>query len=78
MSVSFDFELGGAILAAASGANQRVSAWLAKAARNRLRLEALGQAVGSWERTFGPRSEAEIEAGERLMKNDKRKRSGAA
>jgi hypothetical protein len=62
--VSSDFEMGGAIRAAASGAHQSLSAWLAKAARNRLRLESLGQAVGSWERTFGPRSEAEIEAAE--------------
>ena len=78
MSVSFDLELGEAIRAAAIGANQSVSAWLAQAARDRLRLEALGQAVASWERTFGPLSEAEIKAADRLLKHDKRKRSGAA
>ena len=72
MSVSFDLELGEAIRAAASGANQSVSAWLAQAARDRLRLEALGQAVASWERTFGLLSEAEIEAADRLLKHDKR------
>jgi hypothetical protein len=43
MSVSFDLELGEAIRAAASDASQSVSAWLAQAARDRLRLEALGQ-----------------------------------
>jgi hypothetical protein len=78
MSVSFDLELGEAIRTAASGANQSVSAWLAQAARDRLRLEALGQAVASWEGTFGPLSETEVEAAERLLKHDKRKRSGAA
>jgi hypothetical protein len=77
MSVSFDLELGEAIRAGASSANQSVSAWLAQAARDRLRLEALGQAVASWERTFGPLSEAEIETADRLLKHDKRKRSGA-
>jgi hypothetical protein len=78
MSVSFDLELGEAIRAAATGASQSVSAWLAQAARDRLRLEALGQAVATWERTFGRLSEAEIEAAERLLKHDKRKRSGGA
>jgi hypothetical protein len=78
MSVSFELELGEAIRAAASSANQSVSAWLAQAARDRLRLEALGQAVTSWERTFGPLSEAEIKAADRLLKHDKRKRAGAA
>jgi hypothetical protein len=78
MSVSFDFELGGAIRAAGQRRQPKRLGLARKAARNRLRLEALEQAVGSWGRTFGPRSEAEIEAAERLMKNDKRKRSGAA
>jgi len=78
MSVSFDLELGEAVRAAAGGASQSVSAWLAQAARDRLRLEALGQAVVSWEHTFGPLSEAEVEAAERLLKGDKRRRSGAA
>ena len=49
MSVSFDLELGEAIRESATGSGQSVSAWLADAARDRLRLEALAQAIEAWE-----------------------------
>lgn len=60
MSVSFELELGEAIRTSALGAGRSVSAWLAEAARDRLRLEALGQAVDAWEQEHGVLSDAEL------------------
>ena len=76
MSVSFDLELGEAIRGSAQEANMSVSAWLAEAARDRLRLEALGQAVASWEREFGLLTEADVARVDRLLQSEE-KRSGA-
>src|SRR2546423_14123962 len=59
MSVSFDLDLGEAIRSSAAGEGRSVSAWLAEAARDRLRLEALGDAVAAWEERFGPLTAAE-------------------
>jgi hypothetical protein len=79
MSVSFDLELGEAIRTAAGAAHESVSAWLAQAARDRLRLEALGQAVASWEDKFGPLTDAELEGADELLQNPaKGRRRGAA
>jgi hypothetical protein len=79
MSVSFDLDLGKGIRTAAAAADQSVSAWLAEAARDRLRLEALGQAVASWEDKFGPLTDAELEAADQLLQNPaKGRRRGAA
>ena len=78
MSVSFDLELGEAIRASANNAHQSVSAWLAAAAQDRLRLEALGEAVTSWEEEFGPLTETEIAQADRLLANRGRRRPGAA
>jgi hypothetical protein len=78
MSVSFDLELGEAIRASAQDAHQTVSAWLAAAARDRLRLEALGQAVASWEEEFGPLTDAEVAHADRLLANGGKRRPGAA
>jgi len=77
MSVSFDLELGEAIRVSAHDAHMSVSAWLAEAARDRLRLEALGQAVASWEHEFGPLTEADVARADRLLQKEA-KRSGAA
>lgn len=60
LSVSFELALGEAVRASATDAGQSVSGWLAAAARDRLRLEALGQAVGAWERSYGALTEAEV------------------
>lgn len=60
MSVSFGLELGEAIRASAAGEGRSVSAWLAEAARDRLRLEALREAVVAWEHAYGPLTEAEV------------------
>jgi hypothetical protein len=78
MSVSFDLELGAAIRASANDTHQSVSAWLAEAARDRLRLEALGQAVASWEQEFGPLTDAEIAEADRVLHHPTKRRSGAA
>lgn len=79
MSVSFDLELGEAIRASAVGANLSVSSWLAEAARDRLRLEVLGEAVRSWEKKYGPLTDAEVaEATRALEGTTKGRRRGAA
>jgi hypothetical protein len=78
MSVSFDLELGEAIRASASDSQQSVSAWLAEAARDRLRLEALGQAVADWEQEYGPLTDAEIAQAERVLERQTKRRTGAA
>jgi hypothetical protein len=84
MSVSFDLELGEAIRTSAAGGNQSVSAWLAEAARDRLRLEALGEAISAWERKFGTLTDAEVAEAEELLaqpgpgKKPPRRRRGAA
>lgn len=67
MSVSFDLELGEAIRGSAAGEGRSVSAWLAEAARDRLRLEALGEAVVAWEDTFGRLTDVEIAEAGRLL-----------
>ena len=67
MSVSFDLELGEAIRTSAGRGNQSVSAWLAEAARDRLRLEALGEAVTAWEERFGSLTDAEVAEADRLL-----------
>jgi len=65
--VSFDLELGRAIRTSASDGNQSVSAWLAEAARDRLRLEALGEAVWAWEEQYGDLSDDEVADADRLL-----------
>lgn len=79
MSVSFDPELGEAIRTSATGAGQTVSAWLADAARDRLRLDALGHAVTAWEQEYGTLTEAEVAGAERSLGGASgKRRSGAA
>jgi hypothetical protein len=79
MSVSFDLELGEAIKVSATGSGQSVSAWLADAARDRLRLESLGQAVAAWEQRFGPLTDAEVAVADRILEGSaKKRRRGAA
>jgi hypothetical protein len=67
MSVSFDLELGEAIRASAAEGNTSVSAWLAEAARDRLRLEALGGAITAWESEFGALTDAEVAEADGLL-----------
>ena len=78
MSVSFALELGEAIRTSATRAGQSVSAWLGDAARDRLRLEALGEAVAAWEDEYGPLTEAEVAAAHRSLERAGTPRSGPA
>ena len=85
MSVSFDLELGEAIRASAAEGKQSVSAWLAEAAHDRLRLEALGEAITVWESEFGALTDAEVAEADRLLipstarkRPPQRRRRGAA
>ena len=78
MSVSFDLELGEAIRESANDSQQSVSAWLAEAARGRLRLEALGDAVVAWEQKFGPLTDVEIAEADRVLQRQTKRRPGAA
>lgn len=67
MSVSFDLDLGPQIRTAAAQQAQSVSSWLAEAARDRLRNEALDDALTAWENRHGALSEAEVVEAERLL-----------
>ncbi len=79
MSVSFDLELGEAIKVSANGTGQSVSAWLADAARDRLRLESVGHAVAAWEQQFGPITGPELANADHLLdRAAKKRRRGAA
>ncbi|MGQ0844151.1 MAG: hypothetical protein ACT4QF_08445 [Sporichthyaceae bacterium] len=66
-SVSFESDLGQAIRDAAADGDASVSAWLAEAARNRLRSEALTEAVAAWEEHFGALTEDEMAAAARVL-----------
>jgi hypothetical protein len=72
MSVSFDLELGEAIRSSATGNDQGVSAWLAEAARDRLRLEALADAISAWEEEYGALSDDEVAEAERQLSTPRR------
>jgi len=79
MSDSFDLKLGEAIKVSATGSGQSVSAWLADAARDRLRLESLGHAIAAWEQEFGPLTGPELANADRLLdRSTKKRRRGAA
>ncbi|MGH9128584.1 MAG: hypothetical protein ACRDY2_06380 [Acidimicrobiales bacterium] len=67
MSVSFDLALGQGIRAAATRNQLSVSAWLARAARDQLRLEALDDAIRAWEDRFGELTEDEVLAAGRAL-----------
>lgn len=75
--MSFDLDLGSAVRASAASSGQSVSAWLAGAARDRLRLEALGEAVTAWEEAYGPLSEAELAEADQVLERGLRPRRGA-
>lgn len=64
VSVSFDPELGEAIRAAAAQQGQPVSTWLAEAAADKLRSEALGEFLDAWEAEHGAITAEELAAAE--------------
>ncbi|MHB8466976.1 MAG: hypothetical protein ACYDH6_12940 [Acidimicrobiales bacterium] len=78
MSVSFDLELGEQIKTSATRQGESVSAWLAAAARDRLRNQALGEAVDAWQKEFGRLTDAEMAEAGRVLDRATKRRSGAA
>ena len=78
VSVSFEAELGERIRASAAEQGESISAWLADAARDRLRLEALGEAVAAWEIEHGALSEREVAAADRLLARASKKKPSTA
>jgi hypothetical protein len=78
LSVSLEPDLAEAIKRAAASRSVNVSAWLADAARDRLRNEALGDAIETWEREHGPLTEAEVDAASDVLERAVKSRRGAA
>jgi hypothetical protein len=78
MSVSFDLGLGQAIRQSAQHHDQSVSAWLAGAAADRLRREALGEAVVEWESAFGALTDADVSDADRVLERAARRRNSGA
>jgi DNA-binding IclR family transcriptional regulator len=67
MSISFDAELGRQMRESAGAAGQTVSAWLAEAARDRLRLEALRRARRPWEQRHGALTGEDLDQARALL-----------
>lgn len=78
MSVSFDLALGHAIRESASAEHQSVSAWLTDAARARLRLGAVADAVSAWEAEFGTLTDDEVARADRLLEDASEHRDHSA
>jgi hypothetical protein len=73
-AVSFDEDLARAVRKSARG--EPTSAWLADAARRKLRAEGLLEAVSEWEAEHGALTAAELKAAEsKQRKHRARKRS---
>ena len=71
LSVSFDDELARAVRRAAGRGS--TSAWLADAARRKLRAEGLLRVVAEWEREHGALLDAELEDAERARRRRRKK-----
>ncbi len=72
LAISFDQDLARAVRRAAG--DQPTSAWLADAARRKLRAEGLWSLVQEWEATHGPLLAREVQAAARRERKPKRKR----
>lgn len=71
LAISFDQELAREVRKAAG--KQPTSAWLADAARRKLRAEGLLRVVGEWEADHGVLTAAELGATERKQRGTRRK-----
>lgn len=60
LSISFEADLGDEVRLAARKAGKGLSSWLAEAAAAKLRAEALGEFLDTWERDHGPLTAAEL------------------
>ena len=72
LAVSFDKELAAAVRRAAG--DQPTSAWLADAARRKLRAEGLLQAVQHWEKEHGELTPAELDAAAKKQQRRRRRK----
>ncbi|MBV9949588.1 MAG: hypothetical protein JOZ69_22290 [Myxococcales bacterium] len=70
-AVSLDEALARAVRRAAG--DEPTSAWLADAARRKLRAEGLARAVGEWERERGPISDEELLGAARRQRQRRRR-----
>jgi hypothetical protein len=70
LAISFDQELARAVRKAAG--REPTSAWLADAARRKLRSEGLLRVVDEWEKVHGKLTERELEAVERQQRRRRR------
>lgn len=70
LAISFDPELAREVRRSAG--REPVSAWLADAARRKLRAEGLLEAVGEWEKENGEITGAELRAAETRMRSKAR------
>jgi hypothetical protein len=68
MSISLDADLGAAIRDAARRAGRGVSGWLADAAADRLRAEALAAFLDEWEREHGALTPDELARAEQDLR----------
>ena len=64
MSISLDAELGDQVRGAAKRSRKGLSAWLAEAAAEKLRAEALAEFLDDWEEEHGAFTEEEIRRAE--------------
>ena len=71
LAISFDAELARAVRRAAG--KQPTSAWLADAARRKLRAEGLLRTVREWEDEHGSLSEVELRVAERSQQGRRRR-----
>jgi hypothetical protein len=62
LTITMEAELGAAVRDAAARSGMSVSAWLARAASDRLRNDLLGEALDRWEAEHGPFTEEELDA----------------
>lgn len=60
LSVSFDPDLGDSVRDAARRAGRSLSGWLAEAAADKLRSDALADLLRDWEAEHGPLTEEEL------------------
>ena len=67
LSISLEHRLGGAVRAAARRKGAAVSAWLAEAAREKLRAEALTTFLSAWEEEHGALTPGELARAEREL-----------
>ncbi len=67
LSITLEPRLGLAVRKAAAQSGKSISAWMSAAAADRVRNDLLGEALDAWEAEDGPFTEAELEAGRRML-----------